>query len=79
VATLLFHDRYLEYDFGPEHPFSPVRQEMTIDLLDALGHPIDPTKPPVASRDDVRRVHSKQFVEKVESRTRHRPSMHKNT
>jgi len=67
MATLLFHDRYLDYDFGPEHPFSPVRQEMTIDLLDALGHPIDPVAPPVASREDVRRVHSERFVEKVKA------------
>jgi acetoin utilization protein AcuC len=66
MATLLFHSRYLDYDFGPEHPFSPVRQEMTIDLLDALGHPVDPVEPPVASREDVRRVHGERFVEKVE-------------
>jgi acetoin utilization protein AcuC len=67
VSTLLFHDRYLDYDFGPEHPFSPVRQEMTIDLLDALGHPVDPVEPPVATREDVRRVHSERFVENVEA------------
>ena len=67
MATLLFHDRYYEYNFGPEHPFSPVRQEMTIDLLDALGHAIDPVEPPPATRDDVCRVHSEQFVGKVEA------------
>jgi acetoin utilization protein AcuC len=67
MAVLLFDDRYLDYDFGPEHPFSPVRQEMTIDLLDALGHPIDAVEPPVAHRQDVRRVHSERFVETVEA------------
>jgi len=68
VATLLFHDRYLDYDFGPEHPFSPVRQEMVVSLLDALGHPIDDAvAPPVATREDVRRVHSERFVAKVEA------------
>ena len=66
-ATLLFHDRYLDYDFGPEHPFSPVRQEMVVSLLDALGHPIDAAAPPVAPREDVRRVHSERFVAKVEA------------
>ncbi|MFB6249040.1 MAG: acetoin utilization protein AcuC [Salinibacter sp.] len=66
-ATLLFHDRYLDYDFGPEHPFSPVRQKMVVDLLAALGHPIDAVAPPVASREAVRRVHSEQFVDKVEA------------
>lgn len=67
MATLLFHERYLDYNFGPEHPFSPVRQEMTLDLLEALGHPANPAEPPLASREDVLRVHSEQFVDKVEA------------
>ncbi|PSQ97830.1 MAG: acetoin utilization protein AcuC [Bacteroidetes bacterium SW_9_63_38] len=67
MATLLFHDRYLDYDFGPEHPFSPVRQQMVVSLLDALGHPVDAASPPVASRGHVRRVHSDQFVRTVEA------------
>ena len=67
MATLLFHDRYLDYDFGPEHPFSPVRQRMVMSLLDALGHPLDAEAPPVAARGHVRRVHSERFVTKVEA------------
>jgi acetoin utilization protein AcuC len=67
MATLLFHDRYLDYNFGPEHPFSPVRQEMTLDLLRALGDAPDPVAPPVAPREAVRRVHSEQFVATVEA------------
>jgi len=67
VATLLFHDRYLEYDFGPEHPFSPVRQRMVVSLLDALGHPLDGEAPPMAARGHVRRVHDERFVQKVEA------------
>ena len=67
MSTPLFHDRYLDYNFGPEHPFSPVRQEMTIDLLDALGHPVDAVEPPVATREDVQRIHSERFVCKVEA------------
>jgi len=66
-ATILFHDRYLDYDFGPEHPFSPVRQQMVVSLLDALGHPIDAVAPPVAARSDVRRVHSERLVSTVEA------------
>ena len=67
MATLLFHNRYLDYDFGPEHPFSPVRQQMVISLLDALGHPLDAEAPPVAARGHVLRVHSDQLVTKVEA------------
>lgn len=40
---------------------------MTLDLLDALGHPIDPISPPVASREDVLRIHDEALVDKVES------------
>lgn len=67
MSTLLFHDRYLDYNFGPEHPFSPLRQEMMIDLLAALGHPIDPLEPPMATREDLLRVHSEKFVATVEN------------
>ena len=67
MATLLFHDRYLDYDFGPEHPFSPVRQRMVVSLLDALGYPLDAEAPPVASSGHVRRVHSERFVSTVEA------------
>jgi acetoin utilization protein AcuC len=66
-ATLLYSDRYLEYDFGPEHPFSPVRQRMVLSLLDALWAPVDAVEPPVATRDDVRSVHGERFVQAVEA------------
>ncbi len=66
-ATLLYSDRYLDYDFGPEHPFSPVRQRMLLSLLDALDAPVDATDPPLATREDVRSVHTETFVEQVEA------------
>lgn len=73
MATLLFHDRYLSYDFGPDHPFSPTRQKMVVSLLDALGHPIEAVSPPVASREDITRVHHERFIRKVEAASDGRP------
>lgn len=73
MTTLLYHDRYLDYNFGPEHPFSPTRQKMVVSLLEALGHPIDAVAPPEASRTDVLRVHDEAFVEKVEAASDGRP------
>lgn len=67
MATLLFDDRYYNYNFGPQHPFSPLRQEVTINLLEAIGHPIDPVSPPVATREEILTVHSERFVQRVES------------
>ncbi len=32
MTAFLFHPEYRSYYFGPEHPFSPVRQEMLLDL-----------------------------------------------
>lgn len=64
-ATLLFHDRYLDYDFGPEHPFSPTRQQLVVSLLDALGHPVDAVEPRIATHEDISRVHSTHFQDVV--------------
>jgi len=66
-ATLLYSNRYLDYDFGPEHPFSPVRQRMLLSLLDALDAPVDAPEPPLATREDVLSVHTETFVEQVEA------------
>jgi acetoin utilization protein AcuC len=66
-ATFLYSDHYLDYDFGPEHPFSPARQRMLLDLLDALGLPFGMVAPPAATRDDILRVHDEVFVEQVEA------------
>jgi len=64
-ATVLYHNRYQSYNFGPEHPFSPARLAMLVDLLDALGAWATPVDPPVATREDVLRVHAASLVEQV--------------
>jgi len=66
-STVLYHDRYQSYNFGPDHPFSPARLEMLVDLLDALGVWAPPVDPPVAAREDVLRVHAASLVEQVEA------------
>lgn len=66
----IFHPAYLSYDFGPNHPFSPVRLEMTLDLLDSLGHPVQAMMPDPASRGDVLTVHSEELIRCVEAASR---------
>ena len=66
-ATVVYHSRYQDYNFGPEHPFSPARLEMLVDLLDALGVWDEPVDPPVASRDAVLTVHAETLVDQVEA------------
>jgi len=63
----VYNPAYLAYDFGPGHPFSPIRLEMLLDLLDALGHPFHPMSPQPASREDLLTVHSEEYVSAVEA------------
>ncbi|HHT76028.1 MAG: acetoin utilization protein AcuC [Methanomassiliicoccaceae archaeon] len=36
-TAFLYHDDFLKYQFGPHHPFQPVREKMTLDTLRSLG------------------------------------------
>ena len=62
---LLFDDAYLSYFFGPEHPFSPVRQRMLCSLLETLPVDAPLTAPPPATRSDVCTVHTPGFADAV--------------
>lgn len=66
----VYDPNYLAYDFGPGHPFSPVRGEMLLDLLEALGHPVSPMAPQPASREDLLTVHSEEYLSAVEEADR---------
>lgn len=65
--AIVYHPGYQAYNFGPEHPFSPTRLAMLLDLLKALDALPDFAEPPPATRDDVLLVHSETFVEQVEA------------
>ena len=62
----VYHPKYQAYDFGPGHPFSPVRVEMLLDLLDALGHTVHSQAPEPATREELLTVHSEEYVRAVE-------------
>jgi acetoin utilization protein AcuC len=70
MAPVVYHPAYLKYSFGPQHPFSPLRLEMLLDLLKSLGHPPAFRAPPQASREEVLSVHSERFVRRVEAASR---------
>ena len=36
-ATVVFDPTLTEYDFGPDHPMSPIRVDLTMRLADELG------------------------------------------
>jgi acetoin utilization protein AcuC len=67
MPSVIFHPAYSRYSFGDAHPFSPVRVEMMLDLLEALDHPARVVAPEPATRQDLLRVHSEYYVRRVEA------------
>jgi acetoin utilization protein AcuC len=67
MAALIHRPEYAGYDFGPEHPFSPARLEMLLDLLRCLGHQVAPIAAPAATRDEILTVHDEAYVAMVEA------------
>lgn len=59
---------YAGYCFGPGHPFSPVRLELTIDLLRMSGVLTDAdfVAPRPATREELLYCHSEQYIRAVE-------------
>ena len=75
MAALIHRPEYAGYDFGPEHPFTPKRLEMLLDLLRCLGHEIDPIAAPAATREDILSVHDEAYVAMVEALDRGKTSL----
>ncbi len=67
---VIYRDEYRLYNFGPQHPFSPLRLEMLTSLLEALGVWRPPLAPPEATREEVLTVHSERLVRRVEAASR---------
>src|SRR5690348_1772778 len=66
MPSVVYHSAYREYSFGEHHPFSPVRVDMTLDLLEALGHSARVVEPHAASRKEILDVHEEYYVRRVE-------------
>jgi len=67
MAALIYRPEYAGYDFGPEHPFTPARLAMVLDLIHALGHTISPIAAPAATREEILTVHDETYVAMVEA------------
>ena len=67
MATLIHRPEYAGYDFGPEHPFTPARLAMLLDLIRCLGHEVSTVAAPAATREDILTVHDESYVAMVEA------------
>lgn len=67
MPSVIYHPAYQTYAFGAEHPFTPIRIEMLLDLLGVLGHSVQPIAPEPAPRQDILSVHDEEYVRRVEA------------
>jgi acetoin utilization protein AcuC len=67
MAALIYRPEYGRYDFGPEHPFTPARLSMVLDLMRELGHHLEPLAAPAATREEILSVHAADYVQAVEA------------
>jgi len=67
---LIYTDKYRDYDFGPNHPLRPLRLELTYSLMEKLGllknSLIEIRTPIPATKEEILRVHSIEYVNAVE-------------
>ena len=67
-ASVVFDPSLTEYDFGPSHPMSPVRVDLTMRLAGALGvlDRLVVVPAPVAGDDLIASVHERGLIEAVQ-------------
>ncbi len=72
-ACVVFDPTLTDYDFGPAHPMSPIRVDLTMRLADELGvlasgnsSGLATVPAPVAPDDLLATVHSAEFIEAVQ-------------
>ena len=69
ATALIWNDDRIHYDFGPHHPLKPLRVELTVELIRALGLTDRPgvltlPREPFGD-DDVTRLHRPDYVDVV--------------
>ena len=68
AACVVFDPSLTEYDFGPTHPMSPIRVDLTMRLVEELGlldTALTTVPAPMASDELVGLVHTAEFMDAV--------------
>ena len=68
-ATVVFDKSLTEYDFGPAHPMSPIRVDLTMRLAEELGvldHGLRIVPAPMADEARIATVHDPRLIAAVE-------------
>ncbi|MGH3332900.1 MAG: acetoin utilization protein AcuC [Nocardioidaceae bacterium] len=73
-ACVVFDKTLTDYDFGPTHPMTPVRVDLTMRLAGDLGvlgvDGLASVPAPIASEDLIASVHSAELIEAVQALSR---------
>ncbi len=68
-VAMVWDDRLVGYDLGPEHPLAPVRVELTVELIRGIGLPdlahVDVVRPGDFDEAELLRLHRPSYVEAV--------------
>ncbi len=66
-ASIVFDPTLTDYNFGPTHPMSPVRVDLTMRLADELGvlEGIKRVDAPMASTEQIAMVHDEALIDAV--------------
>ncbi len=68
MIYLYYSDKFLDYNFGPEHPLNPIRLSLSYKLIEDSGLFDDKTellRPTPAGEDELNLVHTLEYIEAV--------------
>jgi acetoin utilization protein AcuC len=69
-TTLLYSEKFLDYNLGPLHPLRPIRVKLTHDLIQSKGllngDTVKITTPRIASEEEILLFHEKEYVRLVQ-------------
>ena len=68
-TTLVYSEKFLDYNLGPSHPLRPIRVKLTHDLIQAKGlidnKSVTTTKPRMATEEDILLFHQPEYIQLV--------------
>ena len=70
TTAFVYDSRYAGYDFGRGHPFSPARQQLLLQLLEAVDIHLPLIAPRPAPDEAIRQVHCREYVDYVRKASR---------
>ena len=66
MSRVIYHPKYDLYNLGKNHPFSPQRVQMVLELLKELQVYQEPLQPNPVSPNQLKKIHNADYVDIVE-------------